>query len=353
MDSSQPVPQHDTTAFLDELRTAQISTLLVAAVTEFDVGNVLADGPLDYPELCSRLGLADRPAVVLLTGLRSIGLIDVGDDGRIGLTDYGREKMSAQSEFHLRGYIALGRFSEDVQNMIRCLKNDAPAGDVSFVYHDDQTQSALDDRQTADVLTRAMADRARNVAPLLAERLDLSTSRHLVDVGGAHGLYSIAMLKKHPELRATIIDRQPPLDVAAEYAKSAGVSSRIKLVFDDAHSARLDESVDAVLLANLLHDYDEHVARKMVLHYAEQLKPGARMMIMDSLLDSVPPGAPPASAGPRGVAAYSALLFSICEGRCYRRDEIDRWLSDAGLEIDETVISLPAHGSLVTGWKKE
>ena len=52
-----PFPQHDTTALLDELRTEQISHLLVAAVTAFDVGSVLSDGPLAYRNVCEKLRL--------------------------------------------------------------------------------------------------------------------------------------------------------------------------------------------------------------------------------------------------------------------------------------------------------
>ena len=345
------LPQQNTTAFLDELRTAQISHLLVAAVVEYDIGTVLANGPLTFAELRDTLNLKARPAIVLLTALRSIGLIDVHVDGRVGLTEYGQEKMDPNSAFHLRGYIGLGGFSSDVQHMISCLREDRPAGNVSFVFHDDGTQSALDDPATSDLLTRAMADRARNVAPILAQQLDVSAARHLIDVGGGHGLYSLALLERNPQLQATIIDRAPALKVAREYAEAAGLADRVHLLCGDAHTAAFDQVPDVVLLANLLHDYNSEDAKRLVLHFAEMLPTGERLLVLDSLLNAVAPGAPPISDGPRPVAAYSALLFSICEGRCYRRDEIETWFQLAGLRPDVNTIALPAHGSLVTGWK--
>lgn len=343
-------PQHDTTAFLDEFRTAQLSLLLTVAVVRFDVGEALSDGLLAYEELCRRLKLADRPAIVLLTALRSIGLIDVDAEGRIGLTEYGREKLDPHSPFHLRGYIGLGGFSADVQNMIECLANDQPSGSVSFVFHEEGPPSALDDPHTADVLTRAMADRARNIAPLLADQLDLSTARCLVDVGGGHGLYSLELLKKYPDLKAIVIDRAPALAVAKEYAEEAGLSDRVQLTCGDIHSMELPPQMDAVLMANILHDYNADDAQSLVTRFAKALPSGCRLMILDSFLNSVPEGHPPISNGPRAVAAYSGLLFSICEGRCYRFDEAQRWLREAGLQVDDKIISVPAHGSLLTGW---
>lgn len=344
-------PDHDTTRLLDDLRTAQISHLLVAAVVEFDVGSILSGGPLGFSELCERLGLRERPAIVLLTGLCSIGIIEVLPSGAIALTGYGQEKLDPGSAFHLRGYLGLGGLSADVQNMITCLKNDTPAGDVSFVYHDNDTNSALDDPDTSNLLTRAMADRARNVAPILADQLSLNGAQHLVDVGGGHGLYSLELLKANPGLRATILDRAPALEVAAEYAAAAELAERVELVCCDAHSVHLDDAPDVVLLANLLHDYDAQDAERLTHHFAHIVSPGGRVLVLDSLLESIGKGMPPVSKGPRPVAAYSALLFSICEGRCYRRDEVEDWLAGAGLRVDPTTISLPAHGSVLTGWK--
>lgn len=126
--------------------------------------------------------------------------------------------------------------------MIACLKNDQPAGSVSFVFHEDGPPSALDDPDTADVLTRAMADRARNVAPFLAEQLDLSGARCLVDVGGGHGLYSFALLKAQQDLQANIIDREPALAVAEEYAHEHGVADRVQLLCGDIHAIGVPNS---------------------------------------------------------------------------------------------------------------
>lgn len=345
------VPQHDTTRLLDEFRTAQLSHLLTAAVVKFDVGSVLSSGPLPYALVCERLELADRPAIVLLTALRSIGLIEVDDRGRIGLTAYGREKLDPDSPFHLRGYLGLGAFSADVQNMIDCLKNDRPAGSVSFVFHKDGPPSALDDPETAAVLTRAMADRARNVAPLLAEHLDLSDARCLVDVGGGHGLYSFALLEATPNLEAIIIDREPVLAVAHEYARKHGVADRVQLLCGDIHSIEVPARTDAVLMANILHDYNVQDAQALVGRFGGALRSQGRLLILDSFLNEVPPHAPPISDGPRPVAAYSGLLFSICEGRCYRFDEVRDWMRAAGLRLEDRIISLPAHGSLLAGRK--
>ena len=345
-------PTQNTTKFLDDFRTAQLSHLLVAAITEFDVATNLSAGPLSYATLQEQLNLSSRSANVLFTALRSIELIDVDQEGNIVLTDYGREKMCPDSPFHLRGYLGLGAHSADVQNMIACLKHDRPAGDISFVYHEDQEDSALDDPETARVLALAMSDRAKSVAPFLANQLDTQGMTHLVDVGGGHGIYSFALMAKNQNLQVTIIDRQPALDIAQQYAEEFNLQDRTNLVCADVHTIQLDFQPDAVLMANLLHDYDVDVAFKLVHHFTQALAPQGRLMVLDAMLNSVPAGSPPVSTGPPAVAAYSGLLFSICEGRCYRLDEVQEWMAKAGLTLNEKILSLPAHGSLVSGFKR-
>ena len=57
---------------------------------------------------------------------------------------------------------------------------------------------------SARFLTLSLAGRAKNVAPVLAERVPLDDARTLLDVGGGSGIYSIAWLRRHPALQAIV-----------------------------------------------------------------------------------------------------------------------------------------------------
>ena len=346
----QKVPQFDPTPLLDAFRASHLSTLLTAAIGHFEIGPILAAEPHSFDRLRKALNLAERPAIVLFTALRASGLIDVHGQ-EISLTPFGREKLDPNSAFCLGGYLGLGVYSADVRNMIDCLRRDHPAGEVSFVYHDNAGPSVLDDEKTAGVLTRAMADRARNIAPLLANELDLSDAKLFLDAGGGHGLYSFHLLQRFPALKAVILDRAPALAVAREYAAQMGVADRVTFEQANIHTHPLTWDYDAVLMANILHDYSAEAAEKLVHHFASKLAKGGRIVILDGFLDSIVPGAAPVAPGPPEVAAYSGLLFSMCEGRCYRFDEAEAWLGNAGLKVQKERITLPAHGSVLTGCK--
>src|SRR3954470_531952 len=82
--------------------------------------------------------------------------------------------------------------------------------------------------------------------------------------------------------------------------------------------------VDFVLLSNVLHDWDIPECRHLVQRCADALRPNGRLLIHDVLLND-------ALDGPLAIACYSALLFTLTEGRAYSAAEFRSWLSESGL----------------------
>src|SRR5207244_8475359 len=89
-------------------------------------------------------------------------------------------------------------------------------------------ESAMDKEAAARRLTLALAGRARNVAPVLAERVDLAAAKVLLDVGGGTGIYAYAFLRRFPQLRAVIWDRPEVLKIGRELALAHGVVERVE-----------------------------------------------------------------------------------------------------------------------------
>jgi hypothetical protein len=83
---------------------------------------------------------------------------------------------------------------------------------------------------------------------------------------------------------------------------------------------------DAVLLSNVLHDWDVPECRSLIRRCAEVLAPGGRLLIHDVFLDDD-------LGGPLAIALYSAALFTLTEGRAYSAAEYREWLNEAGLTL--------------------
>lgn len=346
--SAVTVPQFDPVPIFDIFRSNFAMELLTAAVVEFNVFGRLADGAKSFDRLRHELGLADRPAVVLLTALRSFGLLVANTQGDLELSTMAREHLRPGGDFDVSAYIGLAARSTGVQEMIQRLKSNRPApqktadAGAAYIYREG-IESAMDKEAPARHLTLALAGRARNVAPVLAARVPLDDARLALDVGGGSGIYSIACLQRNPQLRAIVWDRHEVLKVAQEMAIAHGVSDRLECRPGDMFTDPVPHGVDVVLLSNILHDWDVAECRALVDRCATVLPRGGRLLIHDVFLND-------ALDGPLPIALYSAALFSLTEGRAYSAAEFRAWLNDAGL-TPQSIIPTLVHCGVLTGIK--
>ncbi|MEK6260782.1 MAG: methyltransferase [Planctomycetota bacterium] len=341
-----PLPVTDPTSVFDHFRGSYGTELLTAAVAHFGLFRLLAEEALSFDDLRLRLGLDERPAVVLLTAMRAMKLVEADAEGRFTVSETAREHLVPGGEFFVGDYVGLAADSPGVIEMVERLKTnrlaraaEADAG-AAFIYREG-LESAMEQEQSARRLTLALAGRAKNVAPVLAERIAFEQGT-LLDVGGGTGIYAIACLRRHPALRAIVFDRPEVLKVTAEFAASHGVADRLELHPGDMFSDPLP-AADTMLLSNILHDWDVPECRQLVRRCADALPMGGRLLIHDVFLNDN-------HDGPLPVALYSASLFSLTEGRAYSAREYREWLVEAGLTPGEVVPTL-VHCGVLSGVK--
>jgi predicted O-methyltransferase YrrM len=343
------LPQVDPTPIFEVFRGSYSTELLAAAVAHFNLFAHLVDGPLTFDELRGRLGLAERPANVLFTALRAMCLITRSADAKLGMTALAKEHLTPGGPFEVSDYIGLAANAPGVLEMVERLRSNRPAGadkagtGAAFIFRDG-IESAMESEASARRLTLALAGRAKNVAPALARQFDLAGAKVVLDVGGGTGIYSIALLQRHPGLRAVVFDRAEVLKVAAEMAETYGVSDRLELVAGDMFTDALPAGADVALLSNILHDWDVPECEALVKRCAAAVPPGGRVVIHDVFLNDD-------LSGPLATALYSAALFVQTEGRAYSAAEYRAMLRKAGLSPAADVAPTLVHCGLLTGRK--
>lgn len=346
---SSATPRIDPAPIFEHYRGVWGTALLSAAICEFKVFERLAQGPRPERELVAELNLSPRAGNVLLVALKAMGLLAADTSGRIRLTAMAQEHLLPGGEFYAGDYVSQLDDSEPVRQMIERLRTNRPAGaapqeqGVAFIYREGMA-SAMEQEAAARKLTLALAGRAKNVAPVLAERAPLDDAKVLLDVGGGTGIYCIACLTRYPKLRAIVWDRPQVLKVAKEFAEAAGVADRLRLEPGDMFADPLPAGCDAILLSNILHDWDVPECRALVSRLAAGMPAGGRLLIHDAFLND-------ALDGPLPVALYSANLFCVTEGRCYSAAECRAWCTEAGLTPGALVPTL-IHCSVLTARKQ-
>lgn len=326
------IPQPDPAPITRQLRAMFGSRLLLAAVHHLNVFDLLGNGPLPLAELSSRLGLRERPSMVLFPALCAMNLLRYDEVDQLCISKLGRYLCADQTP-NLTGYTGLEKDDPGVLEMARRLRNDgpleSPAG-ISFV-KEGEGPSPMDDTELARKFTMSLAGRARYLSPLVAVNLP-KCEGHLLDVAGGTGYYTYEWLLNNPKSTATILDRPAVLTVAAElldeFSRSGRpgadtVRARVTLLPGDMLTDDLPPA-DLLLAASLFHDWPASTCLRLAHRFAAALRSGGELWVHDAFLND-------ALDGPLAVTDYSAQLFWVTKGRCYSRAEYRAWFTEAGL----------------------
>ncbi|MFE7122518.1 methyltransferase, partial [Streptomyces sp. NPDC057654] len=161
--------------------------------------------------------------------------------------------------------------------------------------------------------------------------LDLGRVRRLLDVGGGGAAYDIELCRRYPELRATVLDLPFVCELTGERVAEAGLADRIALAPGDfLRDAALPAGHDAVLLSQIMHNWDEPTNRSILRKCHAALPPGGLIVLSELLVND-------AKDGPLLPALMSLNMLVSTWGRNYTPGEYGRWLTDTGFTDVRTV----------------
>jgi hypothetical protein len=86
---------------------------------------------------------------------------------------------------------------------------------------------------------------------------DFVRSRHVVDVGGSFGHLAIELLKRYPELRATVLDLPAVVAFAERQVVSEDAALRNRLTFVGGDMFFEVPEGDTYVLKTIIHDWDD------------------------------------------------------------------------------------------------
>jgi precorrin-6B methylase 2 len=180
------------------------------------------------------------------------------------------------------------------------------------------------DRNKAARLLHSLDLDAREIAFHLIEKLSLSHSRTLLDIGGGLGAFSIAFCRRYPRLRATLVEHPHILPLARLSVAEAGMARRVRVIGADFLRDALPQGFDTIFLSNVLHAHSNAEDQALLLKLQRCLNPSGQLIVRDVFMS-------PQRTAPEWGALFSVLLLlHTPEGRCYALEEIRAWLRQAG-----------------------
>ena len=196
-------------------------------------------------------------------------------------------------------------------------------------------------------MLEAMVDLSRLKERWLLQNLDLRHHRRLLDLGGGPGSHTISLLRRYPELTATIVDLPGTLQFTRRQVARAGdVARRITLLERDVlRQDDLQGPYDCALVSQFLHGFPRPTAEALLKLVARHLQPGATLCVLDYFKELRTP------AGSRGALFSLNMVVSAPAGQAYTSAELRQMLATAGYGQLRTIPpASPREPGMILGW---
>lgn len=173
---------------------------------------------------------------------------------------------------------------------------------------------------------RFMMNGSAMILPELSRALKLpKTCRSVIDIGGGHGAYAVAVAKKRADLEVTVFESEYSKDVAEKNIADHGLRGRVRFIAGDYLSDPLPGKFDAAFLFNVIHQHQDAEIISLLKNIRESLNPGGTLSLLDSFREKRMGG-----LGGAFIRLYGMVHFHFLGGDNYRYDKVIGWLGDAG-----------------------
>ena len=275
----------------------------------------LAEGPRDPAELAEHLGLQAAGTELVLDVVASAGHIELRPDGRYEMTTRARRWLDPASDRYVGDFLAdtaeYWQWWQGLEDLVR-----------------DGRHVELHGKPADDPYWRSYILGQYQLARLssgeVAKAVPLPGNAHsLLDVAGAHGEFSMALCRRHPGLKATIVDLPGSARIGREIVSGAGMDDRVRHIAGDMFEADFEGHYDGALCFNIVHHLAPEQIQALFARIRAALRPGAPLCVLD--LYDRPEGQKP------DAGSILGLFFHLTSGAdTYTVEQISTWLAASG-----------------------
>jgi 2-polyprenyl-3-methyl-5-hydroxy-6-metoxy-1,4-benzoquinol methylase len=323
-----PIPLIDT-------HIAFIAARAIIEGVDCGIIECLSEKPKSLEQVASECSLNPYALRSLLGALTSSGYLDF-KEGKYNLTSLSKKWLVKTSKHSIHDQIL---FLKIIWTWMGDMNKFLKTG-TGPRYHDELN---ADDTNTYQ---KGMLALARISAAEVGKRTPVpGNAKQMLDIGGSHGLFSIAICRRHPGLHSTILDLPLAVEKASPLLLNENMGDRINYQPGDALTADLgEEKYDLIFMANLVHHFSNEQNQQLVKKIAKALKPGGFFVIQEFIR----PETPKASDQ---LGAMLDLFFALTsESGTWTVGEMREWQKSSGLQTKKTINlrTLPGSSQIIS-----
>ncbi|MFC9252230.1 methyltransferase [Amycolatopsis thailandensis] len=284
-------------------------------------------------ELATELGQAPLPLGLLLGHLATLGVVEPTSTG-YRTTAYGA-KLRADAGNGLAGLLDMNAAGGRGELAFVELAHSIATGEAGYIrrYGQDFWTDLADQPRLRETFDRQMTQRFLTQVPGIVAGFDWSRFGTIVDVGGGHGSLLAAILTANPSVRGHLVDLAPTAAAAEKELREQGLEDRTEVTAGSFFDP-LPAGADAYLLSDILHDWDDEHAHRVLARCAEAARPGGRVLVIEAV------------GGLGAQTEWDLVMLVLYGGRERRLEELRELAVAHGLVFD-SVTTLTEERSLL------
>jgi precorrin-6B methylase 2 len=249
---------------------------VLAAAAELDLFSALSPAPRTAATLARNLRCDLRAFTVLLDALVALRLL--GKSGVSYALPTGLDALLMPDG--TQSVLAMA------QHQAHCLRNWAQLARVVKTGRAAKRKPGIRGEEGAqEAFIGAMHNVSAPIAGEVIRALRPLRFRHVLDIGGASGTWTIAFLRACRSARATLFDLPHVIPMARRRLAAAGLAKRVKLAAGDFMRDELPTGADLAWVSAIVHQNSRAQNRFLFTKVFRALVPGGRLAIRDILME--------------------------------------------------------------------
>lgn len=303
--------KHTPDSILSMAWSIQKGRLLLTGA-ELDIFTMLSTSPLSAEEITEKLAGNLRRVTIFLDALTAMGL----------LTKQGGLYQTEASAASLLSAHEPGSILPMVQHVAHLWQTWSRLTDI--VRDEARIEGAARDMDSLKAFIGAMDVIGSRFAPKVVATIEPGNAKAVIDVGGGCGTYTLAFLKAAPQMKATLFDLPPVIEMAREHVEKAGMLDRVTLIPGDFYRDELPSGHDLAFVSAIIHQNSLKQNASLYQKIFQSLDSGGRIVIRDHVM------APDRTIPEDGAIFAVNMLVNTTGGGTWTYEEIHQGLNTAG-----------------------
>jgi hypothetical protein len=301
---------------MEMVNAFRISKIILSAY-ELGIFTLLKDHSMTSLESADKMKMDRRSTDRFMNTLVSVGLLKK-TDGQFSNTAFSQNYLAKGASAYLEGLSHQVHLWKTWSTLTDAIK----AGTTVAV----EKPIGERDEEWLTSFIAAMHTRAVPQSREIADILDLTNTKSILDVGGGSGAFAFEFISRNKDSKAVVFDLPAVVPLTKKYIQQAGLTSSVETLAGDYLIDDLGSGYDLIFVSAVIHINSPEENKLLVNKCSEALNSKGQLVILDHFMseDRTQPLA--------GTIFALNMLVGTKHGDTYTESEVRSWMHDAGLK---------------------